>query len=169
MGLLLPGYMPRGVVAIMNNLDDTAYVGNTEAMVYQLPFIAAPRRIYRVHLQVYSADTDNGGDNANTSIRYAKNSMIIRCRWAAGATVSTTGSTIIGNHRVTVFDDDSSTASSADCTFYLINPPAGQLTTGISIWAARSPATGTGNYGQVRFLTSTGSHLSVEDVGPYAE
>lgn len=170
MGLLLPGYAPHGVVALMNNLGDTAYVGNTETMVYQLPFIAAPKRIYRVHLQAYSVDTDNGGDNTNTNIRYAKNSMIIRCRWAAGSTVTTTGSTVIGAHRVSVFDDDSTTASSADCTFYLVNPPAGQLTTGISIWAARSPATGTGTiYGQVRFLTSTGSHLSVEDVGPYSE
>lgn len=165
MGLLLPGYAPHGVVALTNNLAETAYVGNTETMVYQLPFIAAPKRIYRMHLQVYAVDTDGAGDNANSAIRYAKNSMIIRGRWASGSTVSTSG-TIIGNHRVTVYDDDSTTSSGADCTFYLLNPPAGQLTVGISIWAARTPDT---TYGKVRFLVNTGSHLSVEDVGPYSE
>jgi hypothetical protein len=167
MGLLDASHMPRGVVALTNNLDETAYIGNTETMVYQLPFVAAPKRIYRVHLQTYSVDTDGVGDNTNSAIRYAKNSMIVRCRWASGSTVTTSG-TIIGNHRVTVFDDDSTTSSSADCSFYLINPPRGQLTVGISIWAARSPATGTGGFGQVRFLVSTGSHLSIEDVGPYS-
>ncbi|WP_436739919.1 DUF7298 domain-containing protein [Streptomyces sp. BBFR102] len=165
MGLLSADHLPRGVVALMNDLDSTEYVGNTETMVYQLPFRAAPKRIYKVHLQAYSADTDGVGDNANTNIRYAKSSLLIRVRWAAGTTVTTSG-TVIGAHRVSVFDDDSTTATSADCSFYLINPPAGQLTVGLSIWAARTPDT---TYGKVRFLTSAGSHLAVEDVGPFSE
>ncbi|MFG2923875.1 hypothetical protein ACGFYA_20495 [Streptomyces sp. NPDC048305] len=165
MGLLSPGYMPRGVVALLNNLDETAYVGSTETMVYQLPFVAAPKRIYKVHLQAYSVDTDGVGDNASTNIRYAKTSMIMRFRWAAGSTVTTSG-TVLGAHRVSVFDDDSTTSSSADCAFYLVNPPAGQLAVGVSIWSARTPDT---TYGKVRFLTSTGSHLAVEDVGPFSE
>ncbi|MBQ0949253.1 MULTISPECIES: hypothetical protein [unclassified Streptomyces] len=164
MGLLLPGYMPRGVVAIMTNLGTTDYIGDTETMVFRLPFQAAPKRIYRVHLVAYSADTDGTGDNTNANIRYAKNSMIIRGRWASGSTVSTSG-TAFGEYRVAVFDDDSSTSSGADVAFYLVNPPAGQLTVGVSIATARAAAT----YGQVRFLAGAMSALVVEDVGPYSE
>ncbi|MGM9381122.1 DUF7298 domain-containing protein [Streptomyces antibioticus] len=164
MALLLPGYQPHGIVAITKNLDTTAYVGDTETMVYQLPFIAAPKRIYRVHLQVYAIDTDGTGDNTNANIRYAKNSMIIKCRWASGSTVTTSGSTT-GEHRVTVYDDDSTTASGADVAFYLCNPPAGQLTAGISIATARASAT----YGQVRILPGSYSYFAVEDVGPFSE
>ncbi|MGW8630614.1 DUF7298 domain-containing protein [Streptomyces sp. NPDC055793] len=164
MGLLLPGYMPRGVVAIMTNLGTTDYVGDTETVVFRLPFQAAPKRIYRVHLVAYSVDADGTGDNANSNIRYAKNGMVIRGRWASGPTVSTSG-TAFGECRVTVFDDDSSTSSGADCAFYLVNPPAGQLTVGITIGTARTAAT----YGQVRLLAGSLSALVVEDVGPYAQ
>ncbi|MFE9924259.1 hypothetical protein ACFYQA_22555 [Streptomyces sp. NPDC005774] len=163
MGLLLPGYMPRGVVGIITELDTTAYVGDTETVVYRLPFIAAPKRIYKVHFQAYSVDADGVGDNANDAIRYAKSGAIIRCRWASGSTVTISG-TNIGAQRVPAFDDDSSTSLGADCTSYLLNPPAGQVTVGISIRASRAAAT----YGQVRFLTNAGSHLAVEDVGPYS-
>lgn len=164
MGLLSADHMPRGVVAITTDLASTDYVGDTETMVYQLPFTAAPKRIYRVHLQVYSVDTDGTGDNTNSNIRYAKSAAAIRCRWASGPIVTTSG-TILGAHRVTVYDDDSSTSSGADCTFYLLNPPRGQLTVGISLATARAAAT----YGQIRFLASSGNHLAIEDVGPYAE
>lgn len=164
MGLLSADHMPRGVVAITTDLASTAYVGDTETMVYTLPFTAAPKRIYRVHLQVYSVDTDGVGDNTNSNVRYAKSGAAIRCRWASGSTV-TTSSTILGAHRVTVFDDDSSTSSGADCTYYLLNPPRGQATVGISLATARPAA----SYGQVRFLTGTGNHFAIEDVGPYAE
>ncbi|MGW8953507.1 DUF7298 domain-containing protein [Streptomyces sp. NPDC055709] len=163
MGLLLPGYMPRGIVALTTNLATTASIGDTETVIYQLPFVAAPKRIYRVHLQVYAVDTDGVGDNANSAIRYAKSSAVIRCRWAAGSTVSTSG-TVFGEHRVTVYDDDSATASGADVCFYLVNPPSGQLTAGITLATARAAAT----YGTVRILPGTLSCLAVEDVGPYS-
>jgi|SRR5690606_1875434 len=158
--------MPRGVVALTTNLDsmgNDAYV-DTETVVYTLSFTAAPKRFYKVHFQVYSVDSDGTGDNANNDIRYAKSSAAIRCRWASGSTV-TTSSSILGAHRVTVFDDDSSTASGADISYFLINPPRGLTTVGITLAAARTPAT----YGKVRFLTSTGNHLSIEDVGPFSE
>jgi hypothetical protein len=161
MGLLTPGYAPRGIVAITTNLATSAYVGDTETVVYQLPFTAAPKRIYRVHLQVYAIDTDGAGDNTNDNIRYAKNSAVIRCRWAAGSTV-TISSPVIGEHRATVYDDDSSTAAGVDFAFYLINPPPGRLTVGATLLSARTAAT----YGQVRMLPGSYSFFAVEDVGP---
>ncbi|AXQ61080.1 hypothetical protein SEA_HANK144_24 [Streptomyces phage Hank144] len=168
-GLLLPGYMPRGVVAITTDLADTAYVGNTEVIVYQLPFVAAPKRIYKVQFRVGRADTDSGGDNTNSAIRYAKQSLVARCRWASASTV-TTSNPHIGEVRVTTFDDDSSTATGIDAHWFLLNPPAGQSAVGIGIWAARSPATGTGTiFGQVRCLADGNAHLAIEDVGPYSE
>ncbi|ATI18724.1 hypothetical protein SEA_DAUDAU_23 [Streptomyces phage Daudau] len=168
MGLLSPGYGPHGVVAITTGLADTAYVGNTETMVYQLPFIAAPKRIYKVCFRIGRADTDGTGDNADTLIRYAKQSLAARCRWASGSSVTTSG-TSLGDYRVTVYDDDSNTASGMDASWYLVNPPSGQLTVGIAIWAAWSPATGTGGHGQVRCLADGNAHFVVEDVGPYSE
>lgn len=164
MGLLSADHMPRGIVAITTNLATSNYVGDAETVIYQLPFTAAPKRIYRVHLQVYAADTDSVGDNANTNIRYAKNSMVIRCRWASGSTVTASG-TLIGEHRATVYDDDSSTASGVDFSAYLLNPPAGPLTVGITLATARAAAT----YGAVRFLPGAISCFAVEDVGPHSE
>ncbi|MDX3405162.1 hypothetical protein PV708_02780 [Streptomyces sp. ME02-6977A] len=161
MGLLLPGYMPRGVVAITTDLNDTAYVGDTETVVYQLPFTAAPKRIYRVHFRVGRADTYSQGDS---STRPAKSSMQVKCRWAAGSTVTTSGA-LIGDYRVSVFNDSSDTATGVDASFYLVNPPSGQLAVGISIYANRASAT----YGTVRCLADTNAHLVVEDVGPYSE
>ncbi|WDS51739.1 hypothetical protein SEA_TRIUMPH_25 [Streptomyces phage Triumph] len=164
MGLLSADHMPRGIVAITQNLATTTSIGDTETVVYQLPFTAAPKRIYRVHLQIFAADTDGVGDNANANIRYAKNSMNIRCRWASGSSVTASG-TLIGEHRVTVFDDDSSTASGADVAFYLLNPPRGQVTVGITLNTARAAAT----YGMVRVLPGSLSYFAVEDVGPHSE
>ncbi|WP_438470797.1 DUF7298 domain-containing protein [Streptomyces asiaticus] len=162
MGLLTPGYAPHGVVAITTGLSDTAYVGDTETVVYQLPFIAAPRRIYKVLLRVGMADVDSSGDD--TARRYAKNAANVTCRWAAGPAV-TANSASLGNYRVTCFDDDSLTATGVDATFYLVDPPFGQATVGVTIKAARPAAT----YGQVRFLTGANAHLAIEDVGPYSE
>ncbi|MFJ6680596.1 DUF7298 domain-containing protein [Streptomyces werraensis] len=164
MGLLSADHMPRGVVAIMKDLGTTAYVGDTETVVYQLGFTAAPKRIYRVHLQAYVVDVDGVGDNTNSNIRYAKNSALVRCRWASGSTV-TASSTVIGATRVTVFDDDSSTSSGVDASYYLVNPPRGLVTVGISLLAGRTAAT----YGSVRFLSSASDSLVIEDVGPYSE
>lgn len=161
MGLLTPGHMPRGVVAITTDLSDTGYVGDTETMVYQLPFTAAPKRIYKVCFRVGRADTYNQGD---TTTRPAKNSMALRCRWAEGSSV-TTGGTPLGDYRVSVFNDSSDTATGIDASFYLVNPPAGQKAVGISIWAARASA----SYGTVRCLADGHAHLVVEDVGPYSE
>lgn len=163
MGLLDASHMPRGIVALTTGLATTASVGDTETVIYQLPFVAAPKRIYRVHFQVYAVDTDGVGDNVNAAIRYAKSSAIIRCRWAAGSSVSASG-TVIGEHRVTVYDDDSTTASGADVCFYLVNPPSGQLTAGITLCTARAAAT----YGAVRILPGVLSCFAVEDVGPYS-
>lgn len=164
MGLLLPGYMPRGVVAITTGLGDSGLVGDTETVVYQLPFVAAPKRIYKVCFRAGMADTNGTGDNANANIRYAKNGATLQCRWAAGPSVSTSGA-VLGVYRVTVFDDDSNTATGADCHFYLVNPPAGQVAVGITLRASRASAT----YGQVQLYTSGSGHFAVEDVGPFSE
>ncbi|WP_406192333.1 hypothetical protein OH733_05475 [Streptomyces griseus] len=161
MGLLSPGYAPRGVVALLMDLPDSPAVENTETMVYELPFRSAPKRIYRVNIRLGRADTNSTGDAAAHS---AKNSLVMRCRWAAGSTV-TTSSTSLGDYRVTVFDDDSNTSTGVSTDFYLINPPAGQLTVGISIRAARVAAT----YGNVRVIADGHAHLAVEDVGPFSE
>ncbi|MET8111173.1 DUF7298 domain-containing protein [Streptomyces prasinus] len=163
MGLLLPGYMPRGVVAITTGLDNTVSVDSTETVVFQLPFTAAPKRIYKVSLRVGRADVDGVGDNAGDTLRYAKNSLAVRCRWASGSTVTTSG-TSLGDYRVTVFDDDSTTATGVSAHWFLLDPPAGQLTVGVSIWAGRNAAT----YGNVRILADGHAHFAVEDVGPYS-
>ncbi|MEU0344248.1 hypothetical protein ABZ092_36240 [Streptomyces bobili] len=162
MGLLSPGHAPRGVVAITTSLSDTAYVTEAETVLYTLPFRAAPKRIYRVSFRVGRADTNGTGDNA--TLRYAKSSMVARCRWASGSSVTTSG-TSLGDYRVTVFDDDSSTATGVDASYILLNPPAGQLTVGIFGYAGRAAAT----YGQVRFIADGNAFLMVEDIGPYSE
>ena len=167
MGLLSPGYGPHGVVAIttdLTSMGDADYVGDTETMVYQLPFIAAPKRIYRVQIRAGRADAHTEGDQEGEIIRYAKNSMVTRCRWASGPTVTTSG-TSLGDYRVSVFDDNSTVSTGLHSSWILINPPAGQLTVGISIFAGRAAAT----YGTVRILTDGGAYLLVEDIGPYSE
>ncbi len=161
MGLLSPGHAPRGVVALLTEFPHSDLLGDTETMVYQLPFIAAPNRIYRVHFHAVAADTDGEGDN---SARGAKNCMIARCRWASGSAV-TTGGTLIGNNRTSVFVNDSLSATSVDFSSYLINPPRGQLTVGISGQAGRAAAT----YGRVAFLGQAGSYFVIEDVGPFSD
>ncbi|MFF7800259.1 DUF7298 domain-containing protein [Streptomyces olivaceus] len=163
MGLLLPGYMPRGIVAIVTDLADTDHVGDTETMVYQLPFTAAPNRIYRVLFRVGRADVDNTG-GADSNNRPAKNSLLVKCRWASGSTVTASGASA-GDYRVTVFNDVSDTATGIDTHFFLLNPPAGRSAVGITIRAGRSSST----YGRVRCLADGGAHLAVEDVGPYSD
>ncbi|ATI18887.1 hypothetical protein SEA_JANUS_24 [Streptomyces phage Janus] len=164
MGLLSADHMPRGVVAITLDLANSAVVGDTETMIYTLSFTAAPKRIYKVCFRAAVVDTNGTGDNANSAIRYAKNAADIRCRWASGASV-TTSSSSLGLIRATVFDDDSVTAGGADASFYLLNPPRGQITVGITLRAARASAT----YGQVGLYPNAGSHLAIEDVGPHSE
>lgn len=163
MGLLTPGYGPHGVVAITTGLADSGLVGDTETVVYKLTFTAAPKRIYRINFRAMMADTDSTGDQTNTIIRYAKNGATIGCRWATGSTVTTSG-TPLGYIRATVFDDDSVTAMGAELTCYLVNPPRGQLTVGITLKTARAAAT----YGQVQLYQSGVGHLAIEDVGPYS-
>ncbi|WP_432006298.1 DUF7298 domain-containing protein [Streptomyces parvus] len=164
MGLLSADHMPRGVVAITLDLSNSAVVGETETVIYTLPFTAAPKRIYKVCFRAAVVDTNGTGDNANNAIRYAKNAADIRCRWASGASV-TTSSNNLGVLRATVFDDDSVTAGGVDASFYMLNPPRGQITVGITLRAARTSAT----YGQVGLYPNPGSHFVIEDVGPYAE
>lgn len=161
MGLLSPGHAPRGVVALLTEFGHSDLLGDTETMAYQITFTAAPNRIYRVHFHAVAADTDGVGDN---SARGAKNCMVARCRWASGSTVTTAG-TLIGRNRTSVFVNDSLSATSVDFSSYLVNPPRGQLTVGISGQAGRSAA----SYGRVAFLGTDGSHFAVEDVGPFAD
>ncbi|AFU62076.1 hypothetical protein D854_gp66 [Streptomyces phage R4] len=164
MGLLSADHMPRGVVALTTGLDDTPYISESETMVYQLPFTAAPKRIYKVTLRVGRADTNGTGDQAGDVNRYGKNSLVTRCRWASGSTVTTSGAGV-GDYRVTVFDDDSTSATGVCATWFIVNPPAGQTAVGIAIYAGRTAAT----YGQVRYIADGGAVLVVEDVGPYSE
>ncbi|MCD2462465.1 hypothetical protein MBT42_02715 [Streptomyces sp. MBT42] len=151
-------------MAITTTLDNSAVVGDTETVVYTLSFTAAPKRIYKVCFRAAVVDTNGTGDNANSAIRYAKNAADIRCRWAVGASVTATSNNL-GLMRATVFDDDSITAMGADASFYLLNPPRGQITVGITLKAARASAT----YGQVGLYPNSGSHLAIEDVGPHSE
>ncbi|MFF8845492.1 hypothetical protein ACF08N_22660 [Streptomyces sp. NPDC015127] len=156
--------MPRGVVAITTTLDNSAVVGDTETVVYTLSFTAAPKRIYKVCFRAAVVDTNGTGDNTNSAIRYAKNAADIRCRWAVGSSVTATSNNL-GLMRATVFDDDSITAMGVDASYYLLNPPRGQITVGITLKAARASAT----YGQVGLYPNSGSHLAIEDVGPHSE
>ncbi|MFI6275934.1 siphovirus ReqiPepy6 Gp37-like family protein [Streptomyces sp. NPDC050988] len=150
---------PRGVMA-MQALASTAYVGDTETIVYTQTFTAEANRCYRINLRVAAVDTDATGDNASATIRYAKQSGYTACRWAAGTTVSNT-STLLGTFYSTLFDDDSFTASGINANWYLNNPAAGTVTIGIGLKVNRAAAT----YGQVRYLVSGGSHLAIEDAG----
>jgi hypothetical protein len=70
--------------------------------------------------------------------------------------------TTLGAIRVPLFDNGSAYSMGVDTHFYLVDPPAGQITVGISL---RPVMDGT-VYGGVRFLPNPGSHLAVEDVGP---
>ncbi|MEU9605467.1 hypothetical protein [Streptomyces sp. NPDC048057] len=148
-------------MAIQTDLTNTA-LASVETMAYQLTFTAAPKRIYKVHFLAYLVDAGSEGDGT-ASVYPVKNAAIVRGRWAPGASAS--DGTVFGAYRVAVFDDDATAAQGCDCTFYLTNPPAGQTTVGISIAPSR-PAT---TYGPVAFQPSIGSHLVVEDVGPYSD
>lgn len=150
---------PRGVLALQT-LGTTAYVGDTESIVYTQQFQADAGRCYKVTIRIAAVDTDATGDNANTNIRYAKQSAMTTVRWATGTTVSTS-STAIGTFYSTTYDDDSNSATGMDATFYLNNPPAGPITVGVGLNTRRAAAT----YGMVRFLPSTLSTLAIEDVG----
>ncbi|AKY03779.1 hypothetical protein SEA_VERSE_24 [Streptomyces phage Verse] len=152
----------RGLVAPIQMLGTSAYVGNTETMIYTQQFTAQANRSYKVVMRMPSVDTDGAGDNTNSTIRYAKQGAITYCRWAAGATV-TTASQSVGNFYTTTFDDDSVTSMGLMCEWYIVNPPAGLITVGISLFAYRSPHT---TYGMVRYLPSASATLGIEDVGP---
>ncbi|AWY07589.1 hypothetical protein SEA_YOSIF_25 [Streptomyces phage Yosif] len=150
----------KGVVALQS-LGTSAYVGNTETMIYTQQFTAQAGRIYKVVMRMASVDTDGAGDQTNTLIRYAKQTGITHCRYAAGSSVSTS-STTLGNFYTTTFDDDSITSMGLTCEWYMTSPPAGLITVGISLYAARSPHT---TYGMVRYLPASGATLAIEDVG----
>ncbi|MGW3336214.1 siphovirus ReqiPepy6 Gp37-like family protein [Streptomyces sp. NPDC001009] len=148
---------PRGVLALQT-LGTTAYVGDTETMVYTQQFTAEAGRCYKVVLRIASVDTDATGDNAST--RYAKQSAMTVVRWASGSTVASSN-TAIGSFYSTTFNDDSNTSNGMDAAFYLNSPPAGPITIGIGLMTKRAAAT----YGMVRYLPSTLSTLAIEDVG----
>lgn len=153
--------LAKGLVALQA-CGTSAYVGNTETMIYTQQFTAEANRTYKVVFRMPSVDTDSTGDNATATIRYAKQTGVTQCRWASGTSVSTT-STNAGSLYTTTFDDDSQTSTGAQAEWYIQNPPAGTVTVGISLYAIRSPSS---TYGQVRYLPSTGSQLAIEDVGP---
>lgn len=161
-GWRTPSYVersPRGIVSVQA-LASTAYIGDTETIVYSQTFTAEANRCYEINFRVAVVDTDATGDNASSTIRYAKQSGYTACRWAAGSTASNT-STLLGTFYNTLFDDDSFTATGINANWYLNNPPAGTVTIGIGLKVNRAAAT----YGQVRYLVSGGSHLAIEDVG----
>ncbi|AKY03707.1 hypothetical protein AVT26_gp25 [Streptomyces phage Lannister] len=155
----VPAKLARGIVYTAT-LGTTAYIGDTETMAYTHTFKAAAGRTYKIHYRLTSVDTDGTGDNTNTNIRYAKNSAILYCRWKSGTSVSVTDPQIAQAY-ATVFDDDSTSSTGAELTAYLIDPPAGDVTVGLSVKTGRAAAT----YGQVRFLPAGGARMVIEDVG----
>ncbi|SNS50560.1 Gp37-like protein [Actinacidiphila glaucinigra] len=151
---------PKGIVSITSITASTPYVGDTAAIVYTQAFTAEAGRCYRVTFRALSADTDATGDNADSNIRYAKQSMLTTIRWAAGTSV-TTSSTSAGEMATTTFDDDSVTATGINLNAFINNAPAGTVTVGVAINARRVAAT----YGQVRVLPGGVGAIVVEDVG----
>ncbi|MFJ3974894.1 hypothetical protein [Streptomyces sp. NPDC090021] len=149
----------RGVKALQT-LGTSAYVGDTATMVYTQQFTAEAGRCYKVTLRVASVDTDGAGDNANASIRYAKQSAFTCIRWATGTTV-TPSSTLAADFYSTVYDDDSSTSTGLNIDCFINNPPAGPITVGVTLNTRRAAAT----YGMVRYLPSGMSQLAIEDAG----
>lgn len=149
----------KGVVALQN-LTTSAYIGDTASVIYTQQFTAEAGRCYKVVVRIASVDTDGTGDNANTSIRYAKQGAYTCVRWAAGTTV-TTSSTLAADFFSTTFDDDSNTSTGVNITCYINNPPAGPITVGVTLNTRRAAAT----YGMVRYLPGGLSQLAVEDAG----
>lgn len=149
----------KGIVALQT-LATTAYVGDTATLVYTQQFTAEAGRCYKVTLRVASVDTDGAGDNANASIRYAKQSAFTCVRWATGTTV-TPSSTLAADFYSTVYDDDSSTSTGLNIDCFINNPPAGPITVGVTLNTRRAAAT----YGMVRYLPSGMSQLAIEDAG----
>ncbi|WP_308408956.1 siphovirus ReqiPepy6 Gp37-like family protein [Streptomyces sp. AC558_RSS880] len=147
----------RGVIA-MQTLATSAYVGDTSTLIYSQQFTAEAGRCYKVVLRIAAIDTDGTGDNS--TVRYAKQGAYTTVRWAAGSTVSTTG-TLVGDAFSTTFDDDSNTATGLDINCYINNPPAGLITVGVTLNSRRAAAT----YGMVRYLPGSLSQLVIEDAG----
>ncbi|ATE85128.1 hypothetical protein SEA_GOBY_23 [Streptomyces phage Goby] len=148
----------RGIVYTAA-LGTSAHVGDTETVLYSHTFKAAAGRTYKIHYRFTSVDTDGTGDSTEPA-RYAKNSALIYCRWKSGTSVAVTDPQIAQGYQ-SVYDDDSTSSSGTELTAYLINPPAGDVTVGISVKTGRAAAT----YGQVRFLPGGGARMVVEDVG----
>ena len=152
----------RGIVVLKQNLPTTAYIGDTETIVYSQAFTAETGRCYKITLCVSSVDKDSAGDNADDNLRYPRQSGVTTCRAAtAGATLSTS-SPSLGSIFTTVVDDDSQSASGVCAAWYLNNPAPGTCTVGISLYAKRPAAT----YGSVRYIAYGNQQLAVEDVGP---
>ncbi|WJN63433.1 hypothetical protein [Streptomyces phage phiScoe56] len=152
---------PRGI-RYYANLGSTAYVGDTETRAYLATFTAEPARMYRIALSLSAVDTDGAGDNA--TVRYAKNSGVIRARWALGTTADVT-SNDLGWKLQTVFDDDSMSSSGFTGEWWLGGVTAGDVAIAITLKAYRAAAT----YGQIRVLTGGGNatNLTIHDVGPW--
>jgi hypothetical protein len=152
---------PRGI-RYYSTVGTTSYVGDTETRAFLTTWKAEASRLYRITLSVGNIDTDGVGDNA--TVRYAKNSMVIKARWASGTTADVADSDL-GYRLQTVFDDDSMSASGQTCVWYLGGAPAGDLAVAITIKAYRAAAT----YGSVRIIGTGGSSatLTVDDIGPW--
>ncbi|AFV51344.1 hypothetical protein FDG66_gp24 [Streptomyces phage phiCAM] len=152
---------PRGV-KFFATIGSTAYVGDTETRAYLATWKAEADRLYRITMNVGSVDTDAVGD-VTSGKPWAKNSAIIRGRWAYG-TDATVASADAGYMLATVFDDDSQYSSGTTATWHLGGATAGDVSWAITIKSYKAAAT----YGMVRLLATGGaSNLFVEDVGPW--
>ncbi|WJN63199.1 hypothetical protein [Streptomyces phage phiScoe45] len=170
-GLYPPPSTPKaGGVVYYANVGATSYVGDTETRAYLAVFNPSPSRLYKITANLTSVDTDAVGDQPNTTdavVRYAKNSAIIRARYAWG-TDATVADTDIGYRLATVYHDDSMTSSGTTCHWFIgCGPslPNPSIAVCISLRAYRAA----GTYGSIRILTGGGSsnNIIVEDIGPY--
>ncbi|WJN62646.1 hypothetical protein [Streptomyces phage phiScoe10] len=155
--------IPRGI-RYYSALPSTAYVGDTETRAYLATFRAEPGRMYRITLNLAIVDVDAIADNASVADHGAKNSAVIRARWALG-TDATASDSDLGGFYQSVYDEDSQFASGATHDWFLGGVTAGDVAIAITLKANKTAAT----YGSVRILTSGGNSTSlhIEDVGAY--
>lgn len=157
-----PDPRPRGLIATQACGDAPSggvYIGDTETTLYTVQFVAAPARVYRAAFRIASIDSDAVGTNTYSGI---KNAGITWLRWASGSTVDASG-TLLSQILTPVFTGDAALSAGVSVDAYIQNPPAGLITVGVSLSAAKPAATN----GSVRYLDYDASGaLVVEDVGP---
>ncbi|AOQ26922.1 hypothetical protein SEA_RANA_23 [Streptomyces phage Rana] len=147
----------RGIVYHQAITANTAYIGDTETIVYPHTFQAAQGRTYKFTYNLLVVDADGVGD---TTPPGAKNAAHLYGRWASGATV-TSSSTVVAQKYHTIFSDSSDRDSGTMLVGYVVNPPAGQVTVGLGLRVRIA----SGTNGMTRILPGGGSYFAVEDVG----